>query len=545
MGKRTRRRFFGFLGAVGVGGLLLFGSRPVTADAASNYTKKGTVFTLKAKSGQEISKILNKTIIAASKKASANKPYTVKLKKGTYKLKWAVYMYSNVKLDATDVTLKCVSKSSAMLASRNTNSKKTGGYKATKNISVIGGTWKGNAKNTACMFRIAHSKNVLLSGCTFVGSGSVHQVEVAALAGFTVSNCTFRDMKSGKGSSKKMEALQLDVCCNSHAYPGFYVDGTAMKNVTVEGCTFKNVPRGIGTHSMLFGQSLENVTIQGNTFTDLEEEAVIVCAYHNCKIMDNTIKNCGAGIVFQSMKQNPGSSVYSTILNGKKTYNGSFVYDANSVISGNTMDIKYKTTADQVIGIKLLGYHFENAVTGYDKKKIKAGNYYLSGMTVKDNVIKTEGLGIQITDVRDSSITDNTVQAVGTKESQSIVMITNESKNIIFDRNTVKNSRSNGIIVQKDSTAKSISGNTIIDSELSGIKLVGAVVTDINDNVIKKEEKEYSCSDGLYVDGDSVVVNVTGNHISDMQGYSIIVKSGGTIKNYGENDVPEDSDLIR
>ena len=127
-----------------------------------------------------------------------------------------------------------------------------------------------------------------LDGVTFIGGGGLNQMEVAAIDGFYVRNCTFRDFDGAYENGKKMEALQLDIPCSTTTFKDFYLDGTILKKVEITGCNFENVPRGIGTHSMLIGAYHDGIKINNNTFKNIFEEAVICLGYKNCEINNNT-----------------------------------------------------------------------------------------------------------------------------------------------------------------------------------------------------------------------------------------------------------------
>ena len=101
----------------------------------------------------------------ASKKGSKKKIYTVKVPKGSYPLKDVIHLYGNVCLELRGVTLKCSMSTGNMLllgdSSINSSAKKMRGYGTLQNITVVGGTFQGNRKNTSSLIRVAHSKKVV------------------------------------------------------------------------------------------------------------------------------------------------------------------------------------------------------------------------------------------------------------------------------------------------------------------------------------------------------------------------------------------------
>lgn len=173
-------------------GLLLFSVQPVAAksnSAAKSYTIKGRTITVSAKNGKDISKSLNAALKTASQKSSRKKIYTVRVSKGNYPIKDVIHLYGNVRLELKGVTLKCSMSAGNMLllgdSSINENAKKMSGYGTLQNVTVVGGTFQGNRKNTSSLIRAAHSRNVTFDGCVLTGGGCAHQMEVAAIDGFT------------------------------------------------------------------------------------------------------------------------------------------------------------------------------------------------------------------------------------------------------------------------------------------------------------------------------------------------------------------------
>jgi pectate lyase len=73
------------------------------------------------------------------------------------------------------------------------------GYDGFRNITVRGGTLVGNDKNKSCLIRMAHATNVTFDGVTFSGGAGSHQMEVAAIDGLVIKNCTFQDFYGLKG----------------------------------------------------------------------------------------------------------------------------------------------------------------------------------------------------------------------------------------------------------------------------------------------------------------------------------------------------------
>ena len=498
--------------------ILLFSTQTISAKAASDvklYTVKGHTITVKAKKGKDISKPLNAALRAASKKAGKKNIYTVRVPKGNYLVKDVIHLYGNVCLNLTGSTLKCSMSSGNMLllgdSQINENAKKMKGYGTIQNIKVLGGTFQGNRKNTSSLIRAAHSKNVTFDDCTLTGGGCAHQMEVAAIDGFTVKNCTFKDMP-GNGSGEKQEALQLDIPCGEYIFPGTYLDGTPMKHVKVSGCTFKNVPRGVGSHSMIVGVYFDDVVIENNSFTNVAEEAIVCLGYRKCKVKNNEIKNCGAGILFQYFKPNV-QSVYKSVFDGKKKVDYSVAYDADAEIAENNIIITPSSEVDKSVGIKVYGFNLTkdtNAVGHGSHDLIPKNNYYVSGVTVSNNKITTCGHGIQFFDVKDSAIKENTIVCNG-KGDYDGIFVEFQSEGIEVMGNEITDAPRYGICFQGESNAHAITDNKVSMAGKYGIYLYNGASAS---GAISGNTVSYAKNAGIFLNKNSSAGRITGNHVT-------------------------------
>lgn len=495
-------------------------------NAKEGYQVQGSRIVVEAVNQTDVSRALYNALVAAGEMATDEAPVTVVLPKGEYKLSLVLHVYSNTTLDLSGSTLTyAAAESRNMLLlgtnkdykgySNYNNSEGCSGYGGFRNITIKNGTFASVKANKATVMHMAHATNVTIEGLTFTGGGCEHQVEVAAIDGFYVRNCTFKDFGEDSGE-KKWEALQLDIPCAGSVFPNAYQDGTTMRNVEITGCTFSNVPRGLGTHTMVNGAYHENIKITGNTFVNVEEEAIVGLNYYDCKITNNTITNCGGGILFQYFKT-PQKTVYTTVFDGTKAYNGQIRHDAKTEISGNKMKIDYCKYTDEVMGIKVFGVVLDKASTGGDGKKVPAGDYYVSGVTVVDNTITTAGFGIHFVDARDCVVKNNVItgknySAKDDKQGKyDGIFIDVSSKNVSVADNQITSPARTGIFVQRNSYVSDITGNTISDCGSKGINFYdgSGCNGDIKDNVITK------CGDsGMLISTNCETGAITGNQIT-------------------------------
>jgi parallel beta-helix repeat protein len=569
--------------------LMLGGLHCYAADAApkldESYTIKGTSITISGITEGTVGRQINNAIdYAWSLSQTDGKVYTVTVPAGSYNLERTIHVYGNIKLVLTDVTLTYTASSMSSVSGNaygnmlmfgdsevNTDPKIMSGYGTYSDITVVGGTFVGMSTNTSSLVRMAHCSNVTFDSSSFDGGGCAHQVEVSAIDGFTMKNCVFQNMK-GNGSDEKQEALQLDIPCADYVFGGTVLDGTPMKNISVTGCTFSNVPRGVGSHSMITGYYFENVDISNNTFVNVAEEAIIALNYINCTIENNTITDCGAGILFQTFKPDV-KGVYSTVDNGNTKVSGTIINDTNSVIANNKITIVSSKAADESVGIKVYGYNLEKdtRATGIGAQQqnsgvgdlIKAANYYVENVTVKNNKITTCGHGIHLEDAYNCEISSNTITSTekAGKDAHDGIMIEFASKNITVSGNTIEKAARYAILVQNSSKVSSITGNTIKKSSNYAISLYnGSSVTGkISKNKIsgtknnaiivnaKSSVKEISgnkitntTGKGIYIyDSSSVTGKVTGNTIATCSDSGIKVEKKSSVKEISDNTITD------
>lgn len=502
---------------------------------ANTYSVSGNTITVTAKQNSDISEVLNEALLAARDMADAgNGIITINVPAGTYKQTDALHIFSNTTLNLKGVTLQASGSAPFNMLITGTmgtykgqkpynTSSLCSKYNGFKNITVNGGTFVSNSKNDSAIVRLFHATNVKLTGLTLKGGACSHQMEVCAIDGFYVTNCTFQD--NGKKETDidnhdNQEALQLDMPCRDFVFPDIYSDGTPMKNVEITGCTFKNVARGVGTHTLLKGAYHENIKINGNTFDNVLEECIIGLNYYNCEIKNNTITNCGGGIIFQNFKSTP-NSMNTTILNGKKKYTGEFRYDMKTVISGNNITLRYTPTCADQEGIKVFGYKQTKSAKGGDGFAIPVGNYYISGVTVTNNTIVTSGHGIHLLDARNCTVTNNKITGKNfskndpDRNNKDGIFVENYSKNITITNNKISNMTMTGLLVQTSSTVGNITNNSFVNCGGRGIQIYnksGCSGT-ISGNTIRKCK-----SGGILVSTGSTTGVISGNTISKCSG---------------------------
>ena len=517
------------------------------------FTISGNTITVIAKDGTDITKAINESLDQATALAGPKNIYTVKVPAGSYKISSAIKVNSNTTLDLYDVSITSDPSASefSMLIFGDyayTSSSACAGYNGFKNITIKGGTFTAAPTHIPAPFLIMHADNVTLKDVTIGGGIADHLVESAAISNFMIDGCTFRNMSdSATTGNGTREALQLDLAVHDSIFPFCYLDGTMMKNVTVQNCTFDNVSRGLGTHSLLLNAYHENIKILNNTFKNVEEECIIAANYYNCEISGNKMTDCGGGIIFQYSKSKD-KTIFTTTQNGKVPYKGTTLYDAKTVIKNNTITAKYTGYLDTIIGIRVTGRNIpENTVNPVDGGTIPAGDYYVSGLEITDNTIKVAGYGIVLQNARNCNISRNTITGSGYNSSDANVkavryhgiFLSQESTGNKLSENTIKNMLSNGIHFQSESGASEITSNTITAPGRDGLSVfAGSVVTgNIAGNVISQSGEH-----GISLSESVVRGSVYNNKITKAKKTGINIYTSATVSgNINNNTISTSS----
>ena len=451
----------------------------------------------------------------AKEDVSGNTQYVFNFPKGEYVLNdtvLKVYSYSTLNMDGC--TLKRSGpqkewKSMLRIGNATGESDEPGayGYNGYHDITIKGGTFDGNGNKAATnntdspsLLRFGHGSNLTFEGVTFKNSYDNHHMEFAACKGITIRNCFFEGFvpKKGKTGAKAVnyannEAVQFDIMHIERHFPQYpFLDDTPCQDIVVDGCTFTNLQRGLGTHSAVAGSYFTNIAFTNNTFSDIGGYAIVATNYKNAVISGNTIKDCGAGILFRAMVQSH-ETFYSPLSGGFKVD-----HDAASVIENNTIQISDKKyTNATAYGISLYSEVVKKNISN-DGGKVPKGDYTLYGVKVNNNTITMNnagyGIWLQTTntcDIIDNSVTMNVSAGVSGKGNCDPIRLV-KSKNINISNNSFVNNKKNnktnkacGIVVTTKSSAN-ITNNTFKNSPKDGIFVVTDSSATVKSNIVNK-----------------------------------------------------------
>lgn len=381
-------------------------SNSVPKVSAQDNDSNTTVITVDISSGDDAKYIIQQAL--NTNRYNSKTPLKVIVPPGTYRLSDHLILYSNTYLECKGATFIKNFKSGTMLAiGLNTNAAK--GHSYYRNITIHGGTFDADGKSgkkTGSILKFSHTQNMVISNVTFKNCCNAHHIGFAGCKNVKITNCTFQGHYSSENKSFNREAIQLDILEKYH-FPDLAAesyDGTMNQNITITGCTFHNVNRGVGSHSAFSGKYMDNITITNNKFNNVDGYAIITSGYRNAKITKNKITNCGAGIYYRSII--PDYSNYYKAKNAPKT-------DKGSVIANNTIHVVSKKNSyfnQSPYGIRVYGEKIHKSKK-IDGGTLKAGDYRAKNVTIKNNKItmKLCANGIWLEGAVNNKIEHNTI----------------------------------------------------------------------------------------------------------------------------------------
>lgn len=411
----------------------------------------------------------------AKTKATGSNRVVVKIPAGEYKITQSLKIYSNTQLvlDNDATIIKCFDYGCMIY----NDGDGTGGYGASSNILIQGGTWDGNTDNYSGMdtfsnIRIAHANNIALRNIKVLNNKNGHHMEIGGVQALTIEGCRF----SGYTGSIMKEAIQLDVMNSSELFVGHPpFDDTACDNVVIRNCTFSDIPRAIGSHSAVPGVYYTNISILDNNFSGITNICMVLYNYKHCTISGNTVSNSGAGITFNYMSDESFRHFFPPV-NGLSWASYRIDGDADTVISNNNITTKKTSLQSKPYGIKLYGANV-NGTSNYP-----GANYLISNVRVSSNTVNCADSALLMTNVYNSSVKDNIFSAnTGTECTESNLVTLSYCYNNTITGNTVSGAVSSGLGLSEVSDI-TVKGNTFSSNGESGVKLSGASDTEVGGN---------------------------------------------------------------
>ncbi|MGN0633867.1 MAG: right-handed parallel beta-helix repeat-containing protein [Oscillospiraceae bacterium] len=472
---------------------------------------------------------IQKALNIGRDQASDTNKVVVKVPAGTYSISKGLRIYSNTQLilDPNATIIKKFS-NGCMLSNKNADDT-VGGYSGTHNILIEGGTFDGNTSQYGSVYafsniRIAHANNVIFRNVTVLNNKNGHHMEIGGVSGLTIEGCYF----SGYSGSLLKEAIQLDVMHSEELFTGFSpFDDTTCDNVIIRNCTFRNIPRAIGSHSAVVGKYYTNVSITGNTFDNVSNICMVLYNYKHCSITNNTITNSGAGITFNYMSDENFRHYFSPLAgfaNAKANIDG----NADLVIENNTITTSQTTLQFDPYAIKIYG-----VTVSADTADYPAYNYTISNVRIASNTINSAACAISMLNVYDSTVKDNSISI--NKEAGSVekdLVSASYCFGISFKDNSVSDSLKCGV------RASNVSDFNITGNKITGCSNASVVVSAASESTVSKNTFDSNELGALKISEGSSDITCTGNVVKGFGDYGIqVIESGsGTDIKIKSND---------
>ena len=319
--------------------------------AATTISVKDAAYGAKGDGTTDDTRAIQKALNVA-RGASADKPLTVRVPAGTYKISTSLWIYSYTNLELASGATIQRSGTSVMLIN---GEKGTGGYDQLIDVTIQGGTWDGNINSSSAsqvsdLIYLWHGRNITIRDTTLKECVGTHHIELTGIKDSTISNVTFQDMvrysgisypaldgdgtgNTAPGSDEATdvsEALQLDYASSATSGAAAPLDGTICKNITISGCTFTNCFSGVGSHHAKDGGAAADITVTGCTFDNIGYACVFSRSFKNLQI-----NNCTANNVSEFLYA--ANSTDAAVKNCTITCTGASRKTANSLL--NTFNI--------------------------------------------------------------------------------------------------------------------------------------------------------------------------------------------------------------
>ncbi|MFB6846198.1 right-handed parallel beta-helix repeat-containing protein [Streptomyces sp. NPDC056373] len=335
-------------------------------------------------------------------------------------------------------------------------------YNGHSQIRVLGGTWDANANDGTTgtvtgmtnALNFVHARDITVRDATIRNVSSAHALEFNAVDGGRALYCRFEGFRdnSGNGSRSFAEAVQIDISVSGSSSIGDF-DGTASKNILVEGCYFGASDRcgpwgrAVGSHTTRAATYYDNVQVIGCRIDGTLQEGIRGYAWRRVVISDNIITGTGL------------SGIKLTV--------------PDPATAGYTLTPRTATIADNVI---------EN--------------------NANEGAIRVEGIGAAT--VAATSITGNT-----TRNSGSVGIHCDYAPHVTITGNTVDTTSGTGILAQ-NGDFPTITGNTVRAAGSNAINASGAVGGTISGNTVDTTGSNF----GIFAGPSGANINSSGLHIT-------------------------------
>lgn len=263
---------------------------------------------------------------------------------GTYNITRPLLLYSNTEIVLGEgVTLKRMAQCYVFQSSMGRNVTK---YNGCNNIKLVGNGAKiicDGSKLVSNIISIIHSKDITISGITFIRNVGNHAIEINSSKNVVIEKCVFDGTTQQKGFEFR-EQIQIDGSFQLAMayYPNpteRCFDGTISEDIVIRNCIAKGVNVFCGSHTQLSnGKKHKNILIENNTMygTGVEGFYGAFCrlmGMDNVTIRNNKASNVGRFIeVTTPRKFYNNDSTYITEPNEKIKGCDNIIIEKNTIL---------------------------------------------------------------------------------------------------------------------------------------------------------------------------------------------------------------------
>lgn len=416
---------------------------------------------------------------------------TVLIPAGEYACGAALAVYDNTVVYAYGATIKAIG-GGGLLHNYASTDESWAGYDGRSNISILGGTWDGNAgtgpgqtSGLHDVISFNHCRNIEIRDATILNTSQAHALEFNSCDGGRAINCRFlgfADLSSG-GTRQASEAVQIDIAVSGSTAVGAF-DGTPSKNISIIGCycgpsdRLGPFGRFVGSHTIAADTYYDNITVRDNVVDGCLTEGIRGYGWRRAVITGNVIRDTGQAGIRMDVP-NPATAGYA--------------------LSPDQILI-----ADNVIG----------AVAG--ESAIRVAGYATaqhSGARIAGNTIKTtsgSANGVQVEYCRNPSVSGNHIE--GTSSTGIYVL---QCTSALVSGNVLAGTGSNGVNVDT-SSGTTVTGNTVTGTATNH----GIAIGNASDCMVSGNHIAGAASAAVRLSNNATRATVTGNKIR---------KAGGTV----------------
>lgn len=382
---------------------------------------------------------------------------------GTYGCSTFLHVSDNTVIWAYGATIKAIGNTGLL---RNFESDETfAAYAGHSHITVLGGTWDGNAYNgvdgtvtaETDVMNFVHASDITVRDARFLDCSTAHALEFNSVDGGRAINCSFFGFADNSVGSVRQfsEAIQIDMSKSGSSSIGDF-DNTPAINIRIEGCRFGassrcgNFGRAVGSHTLAAGVTYDNIHISDCRIEGTLQAGIYGYGWRRAVIVDNIITSTGDSGIHVTLTDPATTSVSPHTLQ----------------ISGNTIE-----SPGDDSGIRVISY----------------AAYRYPGVVIADNVIR--------------SVTGNGIQA----EYCQAPTVTG---------NRIESTSSTGIYAHYSDGA-TITGNTVRDAGSNGINIAGTVGANVTGNLVDTTSSNFGIFVGQGADAstNSTNASISGNHV--------------------------------